>query len=88
MHMNKLVYLGMSILELSKIVMYQFWQYYVKPKYGETAKLCHMDIDSFIIHIKTDFVNTLQNMLDQGLIHETMNQADLYLKKKIKKQLD
>ena len=54
MHMNKLVYLGMSILELSKIVMYQFWQYYVKPKYGETAKLCHMDIDSFIIHIKTD----------------------------------
>ena len=32
--MNKSVYLGLSILELSKILMYEFWYDYVKPKYG------------------------------------------------------
>ena len=52
--MNKPVYLGLSILELSKILMCEFWYDYVKPKYGKKAKLCHMDTDSFIVHIKTD----------------------------------
>ena len=51
--MNKSVYLGLSILELSKILMYEFWYDYVKPKYGEKAKLCYMDTDSFIVYIKT-----------------------------------
>ena len=52
--MNKPVYLGLSILELSKILMYQFWYDYVKPNYDEKAKLCYMDTDSFIVYIKTD----------------------------------
>ena len=52
--MNKPVYLGLLILELSKILMYEFWYDYVKPKYGEKAKLCYMDTDSFIVYIKTD----------------------------------
>ena len=34
--------------------MYEFWYDYAKPKYGEKAKLCYMDTDSFIIYIKTD----------------------------------
>ena len=34
--------------------MYEFWYDYVKPKYGEKAKLCYMDKDSFIVYIKTD----------------------------------
>ena len=51
--MNKPVYLGLSILEISKIVMYEFWYYYVKLKYGEKAKLCYIDTDSFIVYIKT-----------------------------------
>ena len=38
--MNELVYLDLSILELSKTVMYEFWHDYVKPKYGEKTKLC------------------------------------------------
>ena len=52
--MNKHVYLGLSILELSKILMYEFWYDYVKPKYSEKAKLCYMDTDSFIVYIKTN----------------------------------
>ena len=51
--MKKPVYLGLLILELSKILMYEFWYDYVKPKYGEKAKLCYMDTDSFIVHVKT-----------------------------------
>ena len=52
--MNKPVYLGLSILELSKVLMHEFWYDYVKPKYGEKAKLCYMDTGSFIVYIKTD----------------------------------
>ena len=56
--MNKPVYLGLSILELSKILMYEFWYDYVKLKYSEKAKLYYMDTDSFIVFIKTDDVET------------------------------
>ena len=52
--MNKPVYLCLSILEISNIVMYEFWNDYVKPKYGETAKLSYVDTDSFIAYIKTE----------------------------------
>ena len=52
--MNKPVYLGLSILQLSKVVMYEFQFDYVKPKYVEKAKLCYMDADSFIVYMKTD----------------------------------
>ena len=47
--MNKSAYLGLSILELSKILIYELWYNYVKPKYGEKVKLCYMDTGSFII---------------------------------------
>ena len=52
--MNMLLYLGLSIFNLSKTVMNEFWYDYVKSKYGEKAKLCYMDMDSFIVHIKAD----------------------------------
>ena len=52
--MNKPVYLGLSILEISKTLMYEFWYDYIKPKYQNNAKLCYMDTDSFIIHLKTE----------------------------------
>ena len=67
--MNKPVYLGVSILDLNKTVTYQFWYDYVKPKYGENAKLCYMDTDSSILHVKTDDIDTtiLQKILKQDL---------------------
>ena len=52
--MKKPLYLGMSIFDISKTLIYNFWYDYFKPKYGYRAKLCYMDTDSFIIHIKTE----------------------------------
>ena len=54
--MNKSVSLGLSIQELSKIVMYKFWYDYVKPKYVEKTKLCFIDTGSFIVFIKIDYI--------------------------------
>ena len=67
--MNKSIYLGLSILEISKILMYQFWYDYMKPKYGNDVKLCHMDTDSFIMNIKAndfyeDIANDVENRFD------------------------
>ena len=52
--MNKPVYLGMLILDVSKTLMYAFWYDYIKPKCKDRAKLCYMDTDSFVIYIKTE----------------------------------
>ena len=54
--MNKRVYLGMSILDISKTLKYEFWYDYLKPKYENKAKLCYMDTDSFVINIFTEDV--------------------------------
>ena len=51
--MKKPIYLGLSILEISKTIMYEFWYDYVKKKYGDMVKLCYMDTDSLIMNIKT-----------------------------------
>ena len=67
--MNKPIYLGLSILEISKTLMYEFWYYYMKPKYNNDVKLCYMDTDSFIMNIKTDdfyrdITNDVENRFD------------------------
>ena len=51
---NMPVYLGLSILEISKTLMYKFWYDYMKPKYGDNVKLRYMDTDSFIMYIKVE----------------------------------
>ena len=50
--MNKPIYLRLSILEISKILMYEFWYDYMKPKYNDNVRLCYMDTESFVMHIK------------------------------------
>ena len=52
--MDKPVYLGLSILEINKLIMYEFWYDCIKPRYQKDSKLCYMDTDSFIINIKTE----------------------------------
>ena len=52
--MNKPVYLGMSILGISKTLMYKVWYDCIKPKYRDRAKLCCTDTDSFIIPMTQD----------------------------------
>ena len=51
--MNKPIYLGLSILDISKITMHEFWYDYVTIKYEDKARLCYMDTDSFVVNIKT-----------------------------------
>ena len=64
--MNKPIYLGLSILDISKILMYEFWYNYMKPKYGNDVKLCYMDADSFIMNIKTeDFYKDIANDVEK-----------------------
>ena len=52
---NKLIYLGQAILTISETIMYEFLYDYIKPKYGDKARLGYMDTDSFIICIKTEY---------------------------------
>ena len=64
--MNKPIYLGQAVLDISKTLMCEFWYDYIKPKYGDKAKLCYMDTDSFIIHIKTEyFYKDIANDVDK-----------------------
>ena len=70
--MNKPIYLALSILDISKILIYEFWYDYMKPKYNDNVKLCYIDTDSFIMNIKTeDFYKDIAN--DVGKRFDTSN---------------
>ena len=69
--MNKPLYLGISILDISKILMYEFWYNYVIPK------LCYTDTDSFIIYIKTeDFFEDISNDVEKLFDTSNYNKKD------------
>ena len=64
--MNKPIYLGLSILKISKLLMYEFRYDYMKPKYGDNIKLCYTDTDSFIMNINTeDFYKDIDNDVEK-----------------------
>ena len=68
--MNKTIYLGFSILKITKTLMYEFWYDYIKAKHQKNGKLCGINTDSFIIHIKTeDFYDDIAN---DGFSHQTI----------------
>ena len=64
--MIKPVYLGLSLVEIGKTLMYKFWDDYIKPNYQQNAKTCYMDIDCFIIHIETeDFYENIEDHVEK-----------------------
>ena len=85
--MNKPVYLGLSMLDISKRVVYKFWYDYVRPKYDKNAKLCYMDTDDFIVYEKIEniYVDIAKNVETgfDGSNYEL--DRPHYLKKKILK---
>ena len=75
--MNKPLYLGMSILDISKILMYEFWYNYIIPKNGYRAKLCYTDIDKVIIYIKTeDFFEDISSDVEKWFDMSNCNKKD------------
>ena len=64
--MNKPVYLGQTILDLRKTLMYEFHYDYMRPKYGSKVNLCHMDTDSFAYEIAAeDFYKDIANDVEK-----------------------
>ena len=75
--MNKPIYLGQAILDLSKTLMYEFWYDYIKPKYGDKARLCYMDTDSFVMNIKTeDFYKDIASDVERLFDTSNYNKKD------------
>ena len=75
--MIKPLYLGMSILDISKTLMYEFWYDYIGPKYGDKAKLCYTDTDSFVVHIKTeDFFEDISDDVERWFDTSNYNEND------------
>ena len=61
-YMNKPIYIGQAVLDISKTLMYKFFYDYLKPKYGDKVKLCYMDTESFIFYVQTnDFYKDISN---------------------------
>ena len=75
--MNKPTYLGLSILDISKVLMYKFWYDHMKPKYGNRVKLCYTDTDSFLMNMI--FTKILLMMLKRDLTLQIMSAIDHYL---------
>ena len=80
----------MSILDISKTLMYKFWYDYFKRKYGDRSKLCYTDTDSFIINIITEgFLKDISNDVEEydSMIRLIMIKMikDLFQQVKIKK---
>ena len=57
--MNKPVYIGQAVLDISKMLMHEFWYDYLEPKYGDKIKLCYMDTDSFIFYVETEILHQI-----------------------------
>ena len=86
--MNKLVYIGQAILDLSKTVMYEFHYDYMQPKYGDNLTLCYMDTDSFVYHIKTkdfytDIAPDVRNRFDTSAYKNRSRPLEAGLNKKV-----
>ena len=87
--MNKPIYLGQAILDISETLMFEFWYDYIKPKYGDKVKLCYMDTDSFVMLIKTDdFYKDISNDVDKWFDTSNFNKSETGKNKAIDKFKD
>ena len=67
----------MSILDVSKTLMCEFWCDYIKPEYQKNGKLCYMDTDSFIIQIKAeDFYKDIADDVETWFDTSDYNEDD------------
>ena len=80
--MNKAVYFGLSMLEIRKTLMYEFWHDYIKSKYQNNTKLCYTDTDNLKLNI---LIKILQMILKLDLIHQIMKLIGHWQQKGIKK---
>ena len=75
--MNKPIYLGQALLDISKTLMYEYWCDYIKPKYGDKTRLCYMDTESFVMHIKTeDFYKDIAGDVERWFDTSNYNEMD------------
>ena len=75
--MIKSLYLGVSILDISKTLMYEFWYDYIEPEYRDRAKLCYTDTDSFVIYIITEyFFEDISNDVERWFDTSNYNEND------------
>ena len=75
--MNKPLYLGLSILDISKTLMYEFWFDYIKPKYGDRTNLYYTDTDSLVIYIKIeDFYEGIANDVERWFDRSNYDEND------------
>ena len=83
--MNKPAYLGMSILDISKRLMYEFWYDYIKPNYGDRTKLLSMDTYSFVIYIITDDIfEDIADDVEKWFDTSNYDQNDKHLSQQVK----
>ena len=69
--LNRPIYVGMTILDLSKTLMYDFYYNHLKANYGDDVKLCMTDTDSFLLEIATD--NFYKDMAKHSDLFDTSN---------------
>ena len=75
--MNKPIYLGQAILDISKTLMYEFWYDYIKLKYGDKARLCYTDTDSLVIYVETeDFYKDIAGDVEKWFDTSNYNKND------------
>src|SRR4051794_21562401 len=66
--LDKPIYVGVAILDLSKYYMYEFWYHHIKQRYGDRANLCYTDTDSLIIEIETE--NVFNDMIEDKELYD------------------
>ena len=75
--MNKPIYLGQAILDISKTLMYEFWYDYIKPKYEDKTRQCYMDTDSFVMYINAeDFYKDIASYVERWFDTSNYDEKD------------